>query len=48
MANLIRRDPFREMLAWNHSVERMLNEFYGDGELGYGEPFEPAHAPGCG
>jgi len=38
MANLIRRNPFREMLSWNRSLERMLNEFYGDGELGYGEP----------
>jgi HSP20 family protein len=38
MANIIRRDPFREMLSWNRNVERMLNDFYGDGELGYGEP----------
>ncbi len=37
MANLIRRDPIREMLSWNRSLERMLNDFYGDGEFGYGE-----------
>ncbi len=38
MANLIRRDPFREMFTWNRSLERMLNEFYSDGKLGYNEP----------
>ena len=37
MANLIRRDPIREMLSWNRSMERMLNELYGDGEFGFGE-----------
>jgi len=38
MANLIRRDPIREMLSWNRALDRMLNNFYDDGELGYGEP----------
>ncbi len=38
MANLIRRDPIREMLSWNRSFDRMLNDFYSTGELGYGEP----------
>ncbi len=37
MANLIRRDPIREMLSWNRSLERMLNDLYGDGEFSYGE-----------
>lgn len=37
MANLIRRDPIREMLSWNRSMERMLNELYGEGEFGFGE-----------
>lgn len=38
MANLIRRDPVREMLSWSRAMDRMLNNFYEDGELGYGEP----------
>jgi HSP20 family protein len=38
MANIIRRDPIREMLSWNRSMERMLNNLYDDGELGFGEP----------
>lgn len=38
MANIIRRDPMREMLSWNRAMERMLNNIYGDGELGFGEP----------
>lgn len=38
MANLIRRDPIREMLSWNRSMERMLNNLYDDGELRFGEP----------
>lgn len=38
MANLIRRDPIREMLSWNRAIDRMLNNFYDDGELTYGEP----------
>jgi HSP20 family protein len=37
MANLIRRDPIREMLSWNRSMERMLNNLYEDGDFGYGE-----------
>ncbi len=37
MANIIRRDPFREMLSWNRAMERMLNNLY-DTELGFGEP----------
>jgi hypothetical protein len=48
MANLIRRDPIREMLSWNRAMERMLGNLYDDGELGFGEPIQPAHAPGCG
>lgn len=39
MANLTRRDPIREMLSWNRAMERMLDNLYGEGELGYGEPF---------
>ncbi len=35
MANLIRRDPFREMLSWNRAMERMFENFYGDSELRY-------------
>ncbi len=38
MANLIRRDPIREMLSWNRSMERMLSNLYDDGELSFGEP----------
>ena len=38
MANLMRRDPIREMLSWNRAMERMLNNLYDDGELGFGEP----------
>ena len=38
MANLIRRDPFREMLSWNRAMDRMFNNFYDSGELGFGEP----------
>ena len=38
MANLIRRDPIREMLSWNRAMERMLGNLYDDGELGFGEP----------
>ncbi len=38
MANLIRRDPIREMLSWNRTMERMLNNLYDDGELSFGEP----------
>ncbi len=39
MANLIRRDPFREMLTWNRAMERMLDQFYDDGELTYSDQF---------
>ncbi|HOR19001.1 MAG TPA: Hsp20/alpha crystallin family protein [Brevefilum sp.] len=38
MANLIRRDPFREMLSWNRALERMLDNIYDTGEYTYGEP----------
>jgi len=38
MANLIRRDPIREMLLWNRALDRMFNNFYGDGELAFSEP----------
>jgi HSP20 family protein len=37
MANLIRRDPIREMLSWNRAMERMLNRMYDDSDLGFGE-----------
>jgi len=37
MANLIRRDPIREMLSWNRAVDRMLNNLYDDRELGFNE-----------
>jgi len=38
MANLIRREPVREMLSWNRALGRMFNHFYDGGELGFGEP----------
>jgi len=38
MADLIRRDPIREMLSWNRAMERMLGNLYDDGEMGFGEP----------
>ena len=38
MANLIRRDPLREMFSLNRAMERMLNDVYSDGELGFSEP----------
>ncbi len=38
MANLIRRDPYREMLSWNRTMRRMTGDFYGRDELGFGEP----------
>ena len=38
MANIIRRDPVREMLSWSRAMDRMLNNIYDDGELGFGEP----------
>ncbi len=38
MANLIRRDPIREILSWNRAMDRMFNNFYDSGELGFGEP----------
>lgn len=37
MANLIRRDPVSEMLSWNRTMERMLDQFYGDNELGFSD-----------
>jgi len=37
MANLIRRDPVSDLLSWNRTMERMLNNLY-DGEVGFGEP----------
>lgn len=37
MANLIRRDPIRDMLSWNRTLDRMLSDFYGDWEFGYGD-----------
>ena len=38
MANFGGRDPFREMLSWNRTMERMFNNLYDSGELGFGEP----------
>ena len=38
MANIIRRDPINEMLSWNRAMERMLDNFYRDGDLSFGEP----------
>jgi len=38
MANLIRRDPIRDMLSWNRAMERMLNNLYDDSDLVFGEP----------
>ncbi|MFU8826345.1 MAG: Hsp20/alpha crystallin family protein [Brevefilum sp.] len=38
MATLMRRDPIREMLSWNRAMERMLDNLYDDGELGFGDP----------
>ncbi len=37
MANLIRRDPIREMLSWNRTMERMLNDLYDNSEFGFSE-----------
>ena len=39
MANIIRRDPLRDMIFWNRSMERMLDQFYGDSESGFSDPF---------
>lgn len=39
MANLIRRDPIREMLSWNRAMERMLDQFYGENEPGFSDQF---------
>jgi HSP20 family protein len=44
MANLIRRDPIREMLSWNRSMERMLDQFYGGGGLSFGDQLD-LHMP---
>ena len=38
MANLIRYDPFGEILSWNHTLDRMLKNFYPNEGFGYGEP----------
>ncbi len=38
MANIIRRDPFREMLSWNRAMDRMFDRFYNEEESGFGEP----------
>jgi len=38
MANLIRRDPVREMLSWSRAMERMFNNMYEDSDLTFGEP----------
>lgn len=44
MANLIRRDPFDEMISWNQALNRMLDRFYGDDELGFSDRFN-LHMP---
>ena len=38
MANLILRDPYREMLSMNRAMRRMVGDFYGRDDLGFGEP----------
>lgn len=38
MANIIRRDPLSEMLSWNRTMERMLDNFYRDRDLSFSEP----------
>lgn len=38
MANLIRRDPVRDMLSWSRAMERMFNNMYEDSDLVFGEP----------
>lgn len=35
MANIIRRDPLREMLSWNRSIDRVLDQFYGEEGQGF-------------
>ncbi|NLN70509.1 MAG: Hsp20/alpha crystallin family protein [Chloroflexi bacterium] len=37
MANLMRRDPFREMLSWNRAMERAFDRLYSEEGLGLGE-----------
>jgi HSP20 family protein len=44
MANLIRRDPFGEMVSWNRAMNRMFDRFYGDDETGFGDQFN-LHMP---
>ncbi len=44
MANLIRRDPFDEMVSWNRAMNRMFDRFYGDDEAGFGDRFN-LHMP---
>jgi HSP20 family protein len=44
MANLIRRDPFNEMVSWNRAMNRMFDRFYSDDELGFGDRFN-LHMP---
>lgn len=44
MANLIRRDPFDEMISWNRAMNRMMDRFYSDDEPAFGNRFN-LHMP---
>ena len=44
MANLIRRDPFDEMVSWNRAMNRMFDRFYGDEGSEFGDRFN-LHMP---
>ena len=44
MANLIRRDPFDEMVSWNRAMNRMFDRFYGDDEVRFSDRFN-LHMP---
>lgn len=44
MANLIRRDPFDEMISWNRAMNRMMDRFYSDDESAFGNRFN-LHMP---
>ncbi|MBG0786064.1 MAG: Hsp20/alpha crystallin family protein [Anaerolineaceae bacterium] len=44
MANLIRRDPFDEMVSWNRAMNRMFDRFYGEDEPRFGDRFN-LHMP---
>jgi HSP20 family protein len=38
MANLILRDPYREIHSMNRALRRMIGDFYGRDDLGFEEP----------